>query len=619
MFDPRLRSSVRSLVLLALMGFLAAGSTAAQDTITVGSVVADGPTVTVPVHIRDVAGTPLGNDRPAGSKIQSFSIKVIYAPASAVSSVTFERAGITASLNPTIELAPTSAGAISLLATFQESSNPIPFTAAGAPGNQVARLVFTLSASATPGTSITLSIDSGLTQLTDAGGSAATKETEANGGLSLVDGEIDLPVPSLTITPSPSDVPSNGTTTLRVSSDRGMIRATSFILSSSNPGAATVASSVSISAGSKRADATVAGVAIGTTTITATLPASMGGSTASAIVNVVAPVVSCSTPAAPVIAAPQTAGTGAAYSVTWPAVSGATEYAVEEALSSDFAGFSVKSVTTPTLSFTHSVSSDTRYYYRVRAQNRSTGCDLTGAFSNVVSVLVQSAVAPVQALRVLPVVGSTAGDQGSFFRTSMQLFNVHDTPVSGQVILHRSGTPDATLAFSLAPGKSISWDDLLAAMGTSGIGTADILGDVGSALPVSSVRVFNDAGAAGTSGLNEEALAVEDALLAGQTGGIIAPSDFTRFRLNIGVRTLQQGASMTILVRDAEGALLKTVTRSYGATFFGQVTSGQMLDGLVLRGGESLTFLMNNGSAFIYGATTDNKTNDPSMQLVRRR
>src|SRR5690349_2991008 len=75
----------------------------AADAVTVGTVTANGSTVTVPVSIRDVSGTPLGMDRPAGSKIQSFSIKVTYAPASSVQSIAFNRAGITANLTPTSE------------------------------------------------------------------------------------------------------------------------------------------------------------------------------------------------------------------------------------------------------------------------------------------------------------------------------------------------------------------------------------------------------------------------------------------------------------------------------------------------------------------------------------
>src|SRR5690349_14815356 len=96
-----LRSRFSLVVLLILSSVLPAGRAAAQDVITVGTVTADnGPTVEVPVSLRDVSGTPLGMDQPAASRIQAFSIRVTYSPASAVSSVTFSRAGVTANLQP---------------------------------------------------------------------------------------------------------------------------------------------------------------------------------------------------------------------------------------------------------------------------------------------------------------------------------------------------------------------------------------------------------------------------------------------------------------------------------------------------------------------------------------
>src|SRR5688572_435471 len=98
-------------VLFLVLFPIAAG---AADVVTVGTVTATGTTVDVPVYIRDLSGTSLGMDRPAGSKIQSFSIKVDYSPASAVQSVTFSRAGITANLTPTSEFKPSSSGSVSL-------------------------------------------------------------------------------------------------------------------------------------------------------------------------------------------------------------------------------------------------------------------------------------------------------------------------------------------------------------------------------------------------------------------------------------------------------------------------------------------------------------------------
>ncbi len=161
-----------------------------RDVITVASVSGSG-VVDVPVFIRDTAATPLGIDQPAGSRIQSYSIRVTYSPAVAVQSISFSRAGITTPLTPMFENSPASPGAISLLDTFDEGTNLIPFTSNGAlPGNQVAHLLVTIAPGTAPGTNITLTLDPVLTQLTDEGGTPATIETVTNGRLSLVDGAI---------------------------------------------------------------------------------------------------------------------------------------------------------------------------------------------------------------------------------------------------------------------------------------------------------------------------------------------------------------------------------------------------------------------------------------------
>jgi hypothetical protein len=604
---------------LALTIFLGANGAAAQDVVTVGTVTTSGSTVDVPIYIRDAAGTSLGMDQPPGSKIQSLSISVSYSPASAVSSVTIGRDGITANLTPTSEFSPSSPGTISLLTTFQESTNPIPFSLnASAPGDLVAHLVFTLSGSATPGSTITLALDPGLTQLTDSGGTAATKETAANGQLDLVDGEIEIAPLTLALTPSSTSVTVGGETVLRVTASSIVSSATTVELTSSDPEFATVPPSAVILAGQRRVDFAVTGVAIGSATITAALSPSLGGASDSSNVTVIAAPPQCPVPAVPQVSAPATAGSGASYTISWPAVANATDYVIQEATNPAFTGATSTTVTATSATFTHTVSSNTSFYYRVRARNRSTGCDTSSANSTSVTVLVEvEPPPPVQEMRVLPVVGSTPGEQGSFFKTSVQLFNPHDAAISGRILVHRLGAPDTSLAYALASGKTVAYADLLPAMGLAGIGTADLIGDVGSPLPVASVRVFNDAGAAGTTGLSEEALDPADALQAGQSGALIAPADFTLFRLNVGVRTLDQGATVNIVVRDREGAIVKTVDRSYPPTFFQQVPSTAFLDGYALTGGESITIRLSSGSAFIYGATTDNKTNDPTLQLAR--
>jgi uncharacterized protein YjdB len=592
------------------------------DSVIVGNVIATGSTVDVPVYIRDTSGTPLGMDRPAGSKIQSFSIKVDYSPASAVSSVSFSRAGITSGLNPTSEFAPSTPGSTSLLATFKESTNPIPFTLDSSGGNLVAHLVFTLSPSAAPGSTITLTLDPSLTQLTDEGGTAATKETPGNGRLSLTDGSITVPQLSITLTPGTRSVEVGRTTSLTLTASSNVASSTTVALSSSAPGTASVPSSVTINAGSKTATVQVTAIAVGGAIITATLPPADGGASTSSTVNVIEPTGTCNVPLTPQATAPSTAASGASYAVSWAAITDATEYSVEESTDEAFSAPVKQTVTTLTTSFSHTVGTATRYYYRVRAYNRASTCDVSSPASTTISVLVTPAPgAPVK--RIMAVVGSVPGGFGSYFKTSVQFYNAGSSAISGKIVFHPLGASaaasDPSVTYALAPGKTLAYSDLLPALGVaSGIGSADVVADLGSSFPVAAVRVFNDGGAAGTTGLTQDLLRPEDALQQGQSGALIGPADVTRFRLNVGVRTLEGGATITITVRDGEGAVLKTVQKGYEPSFFVQVSSAALLDGYSLAGGETLSFHIDAGAAFIYGATTDNTTNDPSQQFVKK-
>lgn len=174
-----------------LYGTPAMAGILARDVVTVATVSSSQQLVDVPIYISDASGTTLGIDQPPGSRIQSYSIKVDYAPTSAVQSVTFTRAGITAPLTPTFESTPSSAGSVSLLDTFNEGTNLIPFVSnAPAPGNLVGHLTVTLAPGLPVGTTIPFTIDPVLTQLTDAGGNAVTAETAGNARLTLVSGAI---------------------------------------------------------------------------------------------------------------------------------------------------------------------------------------------------------------------------------------------------------------------------------------------------------------------------------------------------------------------------------------------------------------------------------------------
>jgi hypothetical protein len=222
--------------------------------------------------------------------------------------------------------------------------------------------------------------------------------------------------------------------------------------------------------------------------------------------------------------------------------------------------------------------------------------------------------------RVLPVVLSTAGALGSFFKTAVQIHNSSASAVSGLLIFHPSGIPggsgDPSLPYSLAPHQTKDFADLLPAMNQSGVGTLDLVPATGPA-PLTVVRIFNDAGAAGTTGFNEDQIRTEDALTAGQRAVLIAPIDPAKFRFNIGVRTLASGASITLTVRNAKGVVTQTVPKTYPATFFQQGSATDVL-GVSLGANDSIQISVDSGSLIVYGATADDTTQDPSLQLAKK-
>ncbi|MDQ5871179.1 MAG: SBBP repeat-containing protein, partial [Acidobacteriota bacterium] len=187
---------------------------------------------------------------------------------------------------------------------------------------------------------------------------------------------------------------------------------------------------------------------------------------------------------------------------------------------------------------------------------------------------------PEGELRVVPVVGSTPGALGSFFKTSFQLHNPRNATIGGRFIFHpqgRSGSAsDAYFDYFLGPKETIAISDLLPAMSQAGLGSIDLVTPDGQS-PESAIRIFNDAGAGGTTGMSEEQIRLGEVLRAGMTGVLIAPASTERARFNIGIRTLGDGASLTITVRRSNGTVSQTLTRSYPGSFFEQRSAADFL------------------------------------------
>lgn len=238
--------------------------------------------------------------------------------------------------------------------------------------------------------------------------------------------------------------------------------------------------------------------------------------------------------------------------------------------------------------------------------NPSSNFRLQAQASNVASVRVST----------LPVVGSAAGSNNSFFRTSLSLSNPGPIEIRGKLRMRlagRSGTDsDPTLDYVIPPNGTLNYPDVIAAMSQNGLGSLDIL-TTASPTPIATARVFSDNGTAGTNGFSEDAVPAGTDYFS--VASIAIPSDLTNFRLNIGIRTITAG-EVRVSVYDSAGALSASLVKTYSADFFEQVSAAAFLEGNTLPpGGKIVVSAFSDKEFIVYGATTDNRTNDPSMRI----
>jgi len=224
---------------------------------------------------------------------------------------------------------------------------------------------------------------------------------------------------------------------------------------------------------------------------------------------------------------------------------------------------------------------------------------------------------------VVPVVGSVDGGFGSKFRTSVVVTNPSNERTGGVLVFHPTGQPasagDPSLEFDLEARQSVSFPDVVASIGKTGLGSLDVLAS--GHLPVVSTSIFNDGGAAGTSGFSEELVPAAIMLREGFDGTIPIVTDAANFRMNVGVRTLK-ATTLQASVYDGNGKLVGTSTRrTYAAGVFEQVPLSTFLAGVasVPAGGQASISVISGGPAVLYATTTDNRTNDSRLQMITAR
>jgi len=251
----------------------------------------------------------------------------------------------------------------------------------------------------------------------------------------------------------------------------------------------------------------------------------------------------------------------------------------------------------------------------------SNGTFLGGVLTHGVTPAMQASVNGRVLTDVIPIVGAVSGNFGSQFRTAIQLTNPTAATVSGRLAFHPKDIPgadsDPSIAYSLTAHATQLLPSTEMMFGVGGLGSIDVITS-STAPPLISTRVFSDNGELGTNGFNEDAVAVNDAIGANQSAVITLPEDITNYRMNVGVRSLRNGASVSVTYLQPNGATIASTTRHYSPNLLEHKTV-QEFTGSALVANASIVIRVTDGSAIFYSTPTDNRTNDSAIRYAARR
>ena len=235
--------------------------------------------------------------------------------------------------------------------------------------------------------------------------------------------------------------------------------------------------------------------------------------------------------------------------------------------------------------------------------------------------------------RIVPVVVSTPGARGSFFRTSVTVIGG-----SGRLVFHPTGQSatdaDPSIAFNPAGGVT-TFPDVVAAFGRQGIGSLDWvlpfpLGTPGQVFaPELFVEIYNDTPdgrpASTLEAVDPSARGLKSQVLSMFYEGFLIVPDTERRRFSVGVRTLQgsyPNSCPTLFFLWDSGSPSVPAARAQltlPPDSFEQIDAATLF-GTPLRPNQYVQVSPDPsfGCATIaYGVSVDNQTNSPSIRIVR--
>lgn len=327
---------------------------------------------------------------------------------------------------------------------------------------------------------------------------------------------------------------------------------------------------------------------------------------------------------------------GQPYTLTWTPIPGAAVYRVTEARgypTPQLAADAAVGADGPTISpgaplefeTKHFASADSYIGYAITAY----ASDGTIICSTKLALKIQADPTIRNLFRraIVPVAGSLVAADGSKFHTSLRLALPDRITGSGRIIFHPQGAihsdNDPSIAYHLQPlpdqpGASQYWDDVVAAMGASGLGSLDIAPD-DERTPEIDARAWNDIHGL-INGGTVPALKAADLFHFGAPSGAHFPvwTDNGKSRMSVGFRSV--GPNPLKVFISTQGMPQNSIT--IPGNSFRQVSLESLLGFIPPDGQPVNIFLAYSGdftsSAFVYYTITDNTTNDPRVFVPQK-
>lgn len=226
---------------------------------------------------------------------------------------------------------------------------------------------------------------------------------------------------------------------------------------------------------------------------------------------------------------------------------------------------------------------------------------------------------------IVPVAGSVRGANNSVFKTRVVIENRWSNPITGKLVFHPAGAPgsssDPSLPYSLPAGAFVAYDDVVASLHASGLGSLDVIPDVvGPGVQLEPLVRADVISLAPGGGEYSASLPVV-ASASGYAGAVLGSPRFLveaprNKRLAVGVRSLADPVTVTAFLLTPGRTTRAQTTRSYAPDSYEQTPLSTWF-GDQQQPGDTIEFIISRTSgqewvsgAIIFIAETDNATND---------